>query len=126
MLLVDDAQENIQVVNSILKDIYKIRIATNGPKALELAKADPLPALVLLDVMMPEMDGYECASLPAVTWHRGSSGPICQRYRETLRWLPDSIACGWQNRSGPVGFENQSQSRDELLFAAPQESSPHV
>ena len=76
MLLVDDAQENIQVVNSILKDIYKIRIATNGPKALELAKADPPPALVLLDVMMPEMDGYECASLPAVTWHRGSSGPF--------------------------------------------------
>ena len=59
VLLVDDAPENIQVVNSILKDIYKIRIATNGPKALNLAKADPLPDLVLLDVMMPGMDGYE-------------------------------------------------------------------
>jgi len=59
VLLVDDAPENIQVVNSILKDIYKIRIATNGPKALDLAKADPLPDLVLLDVMMPGMDGYE-------------------------------------------------------------------
>jgi sigma-B regulation protein RsbU (phosphoserine phosphatase) len=59
VLLVDDAPENIQVVNSILKDIYKIRIATNGPKALDLAKADPPPDLVLLDVMMPEMDGYE-------------------------------------------------------------------
>jgi sigma-B regulation protein RsbU (phosphoserine phosphatase) len=59
VLLVDDAPENIQVVNSILKDIYKIRIATNGPKALDLAKADPPPDLVLLDVMMPGMDGYE-------------------------------------------------------------------
>jgi phosphoserine phosphatase RsbU/P len=59
VLLVDDAPANIQVVNSILKDIYKIRIATNGQKALELAKADPPPDLVLLDVMMPEMDGYE-------------------------------------------------------------------
>jgi sigma-B regulation protein RsbU (phosphoserine phosphatase) len=59
VLLVDDAPENIQIVNSILKDIYKIRIATNGPKALELAKADPPPDLVLLDVMMPGMDGYE-------------------------------------------------------------------
>jgi serine phosphatase RsbU (regulator of sigma subunit) len=59
ILLVDDAPANIQVVNSILKDIYKIRIATNGPKALELAKVAPPPDLVLLDVMMPEMDGYE-------------------------------------------------------------------
>jgi phosphoserine phosphatase RsbU/P len=59
VLLVDDAPANIQVVNSILKDIYKIRIATNGPKALELAKVAPPPDLILLDVMMPEMDGYE-------------------------------------------------------------------
>src|SRR6201997_1796818 len=66
VLLVDDAPANIQVVNSILKDIYKIRIATNGAKALELAKADPPPDLVLLDVMMPEMDGYEvCTRLKA-------------------------------------------------------------
>jgi sigma-B regulation protein RsbU (phosphoserine phosphatase) len=59
VLLVDDAPANIQVVNSILKDIYKIRIATNGEKALELANATPHPDLILLDVMMPEMDGYE-------------------------------------------------------------------
>ena len=68
VLLVDDAPENIQVVNSILKDIYKIRIATNGPKALELAHADPPPDLVLLDVMMPGMDGYEvCRRLKSDT-----------------------------------------------------------
>jgi serine phosphatase RsbU (regulator of sigma subunit) len=59
VLLVDDAPANIQIVNSILKDTYKIRIATNGAKALELAKAIPPPDLILLDVMMPEMDGYE-------------------------------------------------------------------
>jgi sigma-B regulation protein RsbU (phosphoserine phosphatase) len=59
VLLVDDAPANIQIVNSILKDIYKIRIATNGAKALELAKVTPPPDLILLDVMMPEMDGYE-------------------------------------------------------------------
>src|SRR5664279_2075553 len=64
VLLVDDAPANIQIVNSILKDLYKIRIATSGAKALELAKVTPLPDLVLLDVMMPEMDGYEvCARL---------------------------------------------------------------
>src|ERR1700722_17166556 len=59
VLVVDDAPANIQIVNSILKDIYKIRIATNGLKALELVKVIPLPDLILLDVVMPEMDGYE-------------------------------------------------------------------
>jgi phosphoserine phosphatase RsbU/P len=59
VLLVDDAPANIQIVNSILKDIYKIRVATSGAKALELVKLAPAPDLVLLDVMMPEMDGYE-------------------------------------------------------------------
>ncbi len=39
VLLVDDAPANIQIVNSILKDLYKIRIATSGAKALELAKS---------------------------------------------------------------------------------------
>src|ERR1700722_7648946 len=64
VLLVDDAPANIQIVNSILKDIYKIRIATSGAKALELARVTPTPDLILLDVMMPEMDGYEvCTQL---------------------------------------------------------------
>jgi len=59
VLVVDDAPSNIQVVNSILKDTYKVRIATNGAKALELVKVAPAPDLILLDVMMPGMDGYE-------------------------------------------------------------------
>lgn len=66
VLLVDDTPANIQVVTSILKDIYKIRVATNGAKALALAKVAPPPDLVLLDVMMSEMDGYEvCTRLKA-------------------------------------------------------------
>jgi phosphoserine phosphatase RsbU/P len=66
VLLVDDAPANIQVATSILKDTYKIRVATNGAKALALVKDAPPPDLVLLDVMMPEMDGYEvCARLKA-------------------------------------------------------------
>ena len=63
LLLVDDDSENIQVVHSILKDRYKLRVATNGAKALELAKVEPLPDLILLDVMMPQMDGYEACGL---------------------------------------------------------------
>ncbi|MGC1295952.1 MAG: SpoIIE family protein phosphatase [Alloacidobacterium sp.] len=62
VLLVDDEPANIQIVNSILKDTYKTRIATNGPKALELANQAPAPDLILLDVMMPDMDGYEVCS----------------------------------------------------------------
>jgi phosphoserine phosphatase RsbU/P len=66
VLLVDDAPANIQVVNSILKDSYRIRVATNGAKALELAKATPAPDLILLDIVMPQMDGYEvCTRLKA-------------------------------------------------------------
>ena len=59
VLVVDDAPANIQIVNSILKETYKIKIATNGAKALELVQAVPAPDLILLDVVMPEMDGYE-------------------------------------------------------------------
>jgi len=66
ILLVDDAPANLQVAREILKDCYKIRIATSGAKALELVKAQPVPDLILLDVMMPEMDGYEvCNRLKA-------------------------------------------------------------
>jgi phosphoserine phosphatase RsbU/P len=62
VLLVDDEPANIQIVNAILKDIYKTRIATSGEKALELANQVPAPDLILLDVLMPAMDGYEVCS----------------------------------------------------------------
>ena len=66
ILVVDDAPANIHVAQSILKDEYRIRIATTGAKALELVKTEPRPALVLLDVEMPGMDGYEvCRQLKA-------------------------------------------------------------
>jgi sigma-B regulation protein RsbU (phosphoserine phosphatase) len=62
VLLVDDEPANIQIVNSILRDTYKTRIATSGAKALELANQNPAPDLILLDVLMPEMNGYEVCS----------------------------------------------------------------
>jgi serine phosphatase RsbU (regulator of sigma subunit) len=66
VLVVDDAPANLQIVNSILREDYKVRIATSGAKALDLVKVKPLPDLILLDVMMPEMDGYEvCGILKA-------------------------------------------------------------
>jgi sigma-B regulation protein RsbU (phosphoserine phosphatase) len=66
ILVVDDAPANLQIVRSILKDDFMIRVATSGAKALDLAKAQPQPDLILLDVEMPEMDGYEvCGILKA-------------------------------------------------------------
>lgn len=62
VLLVDDAPANLQVVDSILKSTYRVQIATSGAIALKIAKQSPAPDLILLDVMMPEMDGYEVCS----------------------------------------------------------------
>jgi sigma-B regulation protein RsbU (phosphoserine phosphatase) len=66
ILLVDDTPVNIQMVQAILKDSYRIRVATNGLKALALASSEPIPDLILLDVSMPGMDGFEvCTRLKA-------------------------------------------------------------
>jgi sigma-B regulation protein RsbU (phosphoserine phosphatase) len=66
ILLVDDTPANIHIAQAILRDEFKIRVATSGAKALELVKIEPLPALVLLDIEMPGMDGYEvCTQLKA-------------------------------------------------------------
>jgi CheY-like chemotaxis protein len=66
ILVVDDTPTNIHVVMGILGKRYQLRVATNGEKALSVARKPPLPDLILLDVMMPEMDGYEvCRRLKA-------------------------------------------------------------
>ena len=66
ILIVDDSVENLQVLMGLLKDDYKIIAATSGEKGLQLAAQDPAPDLILLDIMMPEMDGYEvCRRLKA-------------------------------------------------------------
>ena len=62
VLLVDDAPANIKTVQAILRDLYKIRVAASGVKALGMARIEPPPDLILLDVSMPEMDGYEVCS----------------------------------------------------------------
>ncbi|HEY0844629.1 MAG TPA: two-component system response regulator [Noviherbaspirillum sp.] len=66
VLLVDDTPDNIALLSALLKDKYKVKIATNGVKALQIATVPPYPDLILLDVMMPEMDGHEaCRRLKA-------------------------------------------------------------
>src|SRR3984957_355584 len=67
VLMVDDAPANIKTVKAILRDLYKIRVAASGVKALEMARIAPPPDLILLDVLMPDMDGYEvCKQLKMV------------------------------------------------------------
>ncbi|MDG6773241.1 response regulator [Thiomicrorhabdus sp. ZW0627] len=66
VLVVDDTPENIDILASVLQDTYKIKVAINGEKALQIAQKKPQPDLILLDVMMPVMDGYEvCIKLKA-------------------------------------------------------------
>ena len=73
ILLVDDTPENIDVLNGMLRD-FKRKIATNGERALKIATGPTPPDLILLDIMMPGLDGYE----------------VCRRLRadETTRDIP--------------------------------------
>jgi len=59
VLIVDDTPTNIAVVSGLLKDSFQTKVATNGEKALAIATGSEKPDLILLDVMMPGMDGYE-------------------------------------------------------------------
>ena len=59
ILIVDDTPDNIALLSALLKDQYKTKIATSGVKALQVAATEPFPDLILLDVMMPEVDGYD-------------------------------------------------------------------
>lgn len=59
LLVVDDVPENIHELLEALKDTYRIQVANTGTRALEIVNGPSPPDLVLLDVMMPGMDGYE-------------------------------------------------------------------
>ena len=66
ILVVDDTPANLSLMSSLLKDSYKVKVANRGERALEIALSDTPPDLILLDIMMPGMDGYEvCRRLKA-------------------------------------------------------------
>lgn len=66
ILVVDDMAANIAILSDLLKESYKVKIANNGKRALELARAKEKPDLILLDIEMPLMSGYDvCKELKA-------------------------------------------------------------
>jgi two-component system, HptB-dependent secretion and biofilm response regulator len=66
ILIVDDERFNINLLVDLLDSEYELMVAKNGKQAIKRAKSDKPPDLILLDIMMPEMDGYEvCRTLKA-------------------------------------------------------------
>ena len=66
ILVVDDSPENLTLMHGMLKDAYRVRAVNSGERALRIACSATPPDLILLDIMMPEMDGYEvCRRLGA-------------------------------------------------------------
>ena len=108
ILLVDDAPENIDTLGALLSE-YKRTVALSGQRTIELAHKEPKPDLILLDVVMPDMDGYE----------------VCKRLRKskdtkdipiifiTSRTEPDSILEGF--RIGAQDYVTKPFDAGELL-----------
>lgn len=69
ILIVDDEPINLKVMADLLRDSYGLIVAKDGPQAIARLAGDPLPDLILLDVMMPGMDGVE----------------VCQRLKDDAR-----------------------------------------
>jgi len=59
LLVVDDTPDNLSLMSGLLRGEYKVKLAHNGERALQIAGGENQPDLILLDIMMPEMDGYE-------------------------------------------------------------------
>lgn len=59
VLVIDDSPEILSIINEILKKDYRIKAANCGKKGLHLAEATPKPDIILLDIMMPDLDGFE-------------------------------------------------------------------
>jgi len=71
ILVVDDTPDNLSLMSGLLKDLYKVKVANGGEKALKIALSEAPPDLILLDIMMPEIDGYEvCRRLKSEVWTR--------------------------------------------------------
>ncbi|MGL5509732.1 MAG: response regulator, partial [Microcoleaceae cyanobacterium] len=66
ILVVDDTPDNLTFISGLLKDDFLVKVANHGEKALAIAHSAHPPDLILLDILMPGMDGYQvCRQLKA-------------------------------------------------------------
>ncbi|MEY3807902.1 MAG: hypothetical protein RI893_878, partial [Pseudomonadota bacterium] len=88
ILIIDDTPSNITLLSLSLSDLYRVIITTNGREALDLVEHEP-PDLILLDIIMPDMDGFE----------------VCRRLKDSIK-----------TRDIPVMFVTSmyGQSNEEL------------
>ena len=63
VLVVDDTPDNLSLMSGLLKEHYRVMLANNGEKALKLARAAEAPDLILLDIMMPGLSGYDVCKI---------------------------------------------------------------
>jgi adenylate cyclase len=59
ILVVDDSQDNLELMRALLEEHYQVLTTDSGEEALEVLKSDPPPDLILLDIVMPRMDGFD-------------------------------------------------------------------
>lgn len=67
ILLVDDSPENLELMGELLSGQYTVRVAINGERALQILEGDALPDLILLDVMMPNLSGWDVCAIIKVS-----------------------------------------------------------
>ena len=63
VLVVDDTPDNLSLMAGLLKDLYKVKVANNGEKAIKIVQSDNPPDLILLDIMMPGLSGYDVCKI---------------------------------------------------------------
>jgi CheY-like chemotaxis protein len=109
ILIVDDQAINIQALSGLLREHYIILAANNGPRALEIARGSKAPDLILLDITMPGMDGFEvCRQLKA-----GDKTKKIPVIFITARSSTDDIVRGF--RTGAVDYIPKPFQPEELL-----------
>jgi putative two-component system response regulator len=63
VLVVDDTPDNLTLMSGLLKDLYRVKVANSGEKAIKIVQSDTPPDLILLDIMMPGLSGYDVCKI---------------------------------------------------------------
>jgi putative two-component system response regulator len=91
VLVVDDSPENLELMGGLLSDLYRIKVANSGSRALKILESDNLPDLILLDVMMPDMSGWDVCQIIKSTKRLSEIAVIFL----TAKTSPEDEKCGF-------------------------------